>query len=505
VKDHTLSKKRIGILIVAYNALTTLSKVFKRIPPEVWQEIEEVAVFDDHSQDETYELAVGCRALAGLDKLTIFRNEKNLGYGGNQKRGYQYFMDKGFDAVVLLHGDGQYAPEMLADMYRPIVNGEADAVFGSRMLPDYGGPIKGGMPLYKYAGNKILTKTANWALGMELSEFHSGYRAYNLHALRRLDFSHMTDVFHFDTEIIVKLHHHGFRIREIPIPTYYGTEICRVNGMRYAKDVVRSLWRYKRTLKGAATYPEYQELQIHYPLKHSRHSSHDYCLSLCGRDNDVLDVGCGEGFFAAEASRNGNRVVGIDALEQPRHAEAFADYVQADLDRGMDDALPALRGKRFDVVLLQDVLEHLRDPAAVLDACRNLVKPNGRIVVSVPNVANVTVRLSLLCGRFEYTPRGILDRTHVRFYTRNSARRLLAERGYDVIDEKATVMPVELALGLSPAGRLMKLANSTLALATRVAPGLLGYQTLMVARPRAAASAAPVQPPASHRPARLAG
>jgi 2-polyprenyl-3-methyl-5-hydroxy-6-metoxy-1,4-benzoquinol methylase len=502
VKDHTLSTKRIGILIVAYNALTTLSKVFKRIPPEVWREIEEVAVFDDHSKDETYELAVGCRAL-GLDKLTVFRNEQNLGYGGNQKRGYRYFMDKGFDAVVLLHGDGQYAPEMLADTYRPIIQGEADAVFGSRMMKDFGGPLKGGMPLYKYVGNKILTKTANWALGMNLTEFHSGYRAYSLDALRKIDFSRMTDVFHFDTEIIVKLQHQGFRIKEIPIPTYYGTEICHVNGMKYARDVVRSLWRYKRTLRGAATYPEYQEFHVHYPLKHSRHSSHDYCLQLCGHDNDVLDVGCGEGFFAAQLSRNGNRVVGIDALARPQHADAFTQYVQADLDRGMHDALPALRGQRFDVILLQDVLEHLRNPSAVLEACRNLVKPNGRVVVSVPNVANVTVRASLLAGRFEYTPRGILDRTHVRFFTRKSARRLLDENGYDVLDEKATVMPVELALGLNPKGRLMRLANSSLALATRVAPGLLGYQVLMVARPRATAST--TQPPASYHPVRLAG
>jgi glycosyltransferase involved in cell wall biosynthesis len=185
--------KRIGILIVAYNALTTLPNVLKRIPADVWDEIEEVAVFDDHSKDETYELAVGCRTLFGLDKLTIFRNEQNLGYGGNQKRGYRYFAAKGFDAVVMLHGDGQYAPEMLAELYRPLLSGQADAVFGSRMMPDFGGPLKGGMPFYKYLGNKILTGLANRVLGMRLTEFHSGYRAYSLAALRQIDLSRMTD------------------------------------------------------------------------------------------------------------------------------------------------------------------------------------------------------------------------------------------------------------------------------------------------------------------------
>src|SRR5262249_21381161 len=138
--------KRIGILIVAYNALTTRSKVLKRIPADVWDNIEEVAVFDDASPDETYELAVGYQTLFPNSKLTIRKNEQNLGYGGNQKRGYHYFLDKGFDVVIMLHGDGQYAPEILAHLYAPIVSGQADAVFGSRMMPDYGGPPQGGPP-----------------------------------------------------------------------------------------------------------------------------------------------------------------------------------------------------------------------------------------------------------------------------------------------------------------------------------------------------------------------
>ena len=133
--------------------------------------------------------------------------------------------------------NGQYAPEVLASLYHPIVTGEADAVFGSRMMKDYGGPRKGGMPLYKYVGNRILTTFENRALGMHLTEFHSGYRAYSMDALKQIDFSKMTDDFHFDTEIIIKLQHQGFRIHEVPIPTYYGDELCYVNGLKYAVDV----------------------------------------------------------------------------------------------------------------------------------------------------------------------------------------------------------------------------------------------------------------------------
>jgi glycosyltransferase involved in cell wall biosynthesis len=140
---------RIGILIVAYNAVTTLASVLRRIPADVWANVEEVVVLDDASRDDTYELAVGFKALSRLEQLTVIKNETNLGYGGNQKQGYRYFIDKGFDIVVLLHGDGQYAPEILSDMYAPLVSGDAEAVFGSRMMKDYGGPLRGGMPVYK--------------------------------------------------------------------------------------------------------------------------------------------------------------------------------------------------------------------------------------------------------------------------------------------------------------------------------------------------------------------
>src|ERR1041384_4057520 len=131
------------------------------------------------------------------------------------------------------------------------------------MMKTYGGALRGGMPLYKYVGHRILSVFENRSLGLHLTEFHSGYRAYNLHALARMDFSRMTNDFHFDTEIIIKLHHQRMNILEVPIPTYYGTELCRVDGLRYAKDVVRSVWRYKRTVRSARPAPEFAEYFVH--------------------------------------------------------------------------------------------------------------------------------------------------------------------------------------------------------------------------------------------------
>lgn len=473
--------KRIGILIVAYNAVTTLSQVLKRIPAPVWKNVEQVVVFDDASQDATYELAVGLKTLSDNIKLHVLKHQKNLGYGGNQKAGYRYFIEQGFDVVVLLHGDGQYAPEVLARMYHQLVTGQADAVFGSRMMMDYGGPLKGGMPLYKYAGNRILTYFENRALGMNLTEFHSGYRAYNLHALANIDFSNMTDDFHFDTEIIIKLNHQGFRIREVPIPTFYGDEICYVNGMRYAKDILRAVYRYDRTRRSIKCYPEYREYYQVYRIKTSSHSSHDFARLAVGSGQDVLDVGFGDALFAAELQRAGNRVTCAGALPPGEAARDIDQYIQADPAFGLAPVLHETGPRKFDTILLLDILEHLPEPEKVLRDALALLKPNGRIVVSIPNIANVTVRWMLLFGQFEYHDRGILDRTHLRFYTRNTARRLLESCGYGDVRRKMTVIPVEL-LFASPR-ILVQMLRALLMAATAAMPGLFGYQTFLVARP----------------------
>jgi glycosyltransferase involved in cell wall biosynthesis len=229
---------RIGVFVVAYNAESTLVDVLRRIPPMVAERVEEVFVFDDFSTDRTYEVGLAQRGTAHGAKLVMKRNERNLMYGGNQKAGYRYAMERGFDAVVLLHGDGQYAPEVMSRLLEPIESGAADMVMGSRML-EPGAALRGNMPRYKYYGNKVLTTVQNVLVGERLSEFHSGYRAYRVAALQTLPLDRMTDDWHFDTEIILEMLRHGYAVTEVPIPTYYGDEICRVNGVRYAFNCVR--------------------------------------------------------------------------------------------------------------------------------------------------------------------------------------------------------------------------------------------------------------------------
>ncbi|HMJ81680.1 MAG TPA: glycosyltransferase family 2 protein, partial [Vicinamibacterales bacterium] len=199
-----MRKPRLLVLIVAYNAEKKIGAVLARVPPRLAEEYDvEVLVLDDSSQDATFEKSRDAQSGIPFPVHVLF-NPVNQGYGGNQKIGYHFAILRGFDFVALLHGDGQYAPECLPDLVRPLRDGEVDVVFGSRMLTR-SAALSGGMPLYKYVGNKILTAFQNRMLNSSLSEFHSGYRVYSVAALKKIPFALNTNDFHFDTEIIVQL------------------------------------------------------------------------------------------------------------------------------------------------------------------------------------------------------------------------------------------------------------------------------------------------------------
>ena len=175
------SNERIAVVVTAYNVAVTLTATLDRIPQSFRERVAAVVVCDDASSDRTYELAKEYEETGDLP-ITIIRNAKNRGYGGNQKAGYRWAIDHDIDIVVMLHGDGQYAPEIIEDIVAPLEAGQYDAVFGSRMMVP-GAARMGGMPLYKYVGNRILTEYENAVVGLTLTEWHSGYRAYRVTAL----------------------------------------------------------------------------------------------------------------------------------------------------------------------------------------------------------------------------------------------------------------------------------------------------------------------------------
>lgn len=470
---------RIGILVVAYNAATTLEKTLDRIPTDFRDRIDEILVLDDASHDDTHLRGLSWAAREDTPHTLVVRHSKNLGYGGNQKAGYEMAIAHGLDIVVMLHGDGQYAPEMLPEMVAPLVRGEADAVFGSRMM-DPGAARRGGMPLYKRLGNRILTRVENRMLGTALSEFHSGYRAYSVRALADVPFANNTDDFDFDTQIIIQLLHAGKRIVEVPIPTYYGDEICYVNGMRYAKDVVKDVVEYKLASKGFGTsswIPTVDE----YAFKDGDGTSHALILDMLADQPPakVLDIGCSGGRLAAFMREAGHHVTGVDHIEVPGVRDRVDVFYQADLSTG----IPPEVGVGFDVVVAGDVIEHLPRPTETMNEIRRVLRPGGQVLLSVPNFGHWYPRVRVVAGQFGYDRRGILDDTHLRFFSRASLRRLVRKTGFDLLEERSTGLPLGVVSDAD--SRAVKAVRAVDRGLLRMRPTLFAYQWVLRLTPHA--------------------
>lgn len=239
-------KSKVVVVMPAYNAEKTLEMTYRDISSGV---ADEILLVDDNSSDRTVEIA---RQLG----LKVFVHPYNRGYGGNQKTCYVEALRCGADVVVMLHPDYQYAPQLVPEMVAPILKGGADVVLGSRLLEDQA--IKGGMPRWKWVGNKFLTGIQNLVLGQTLSEYHTGYRAYNRRTLETIPFMRNSEDFVFDQEFVVQALQFGLRVAEIPIPTKYFLEASSVSfkhSMIYGLKTLYVLFRYTLHCRGIVEYP----------------------------------------------------------------------------------------------------------------------------------------------------------------------------------------------------------------------------------------------------------
>jgi len=215
-----LNNKKIVVVLPAYNASKTLEKTWSEIPFEF---VDDVVLVDDASRDDTAEVA------RRLGIHTII-HEENKGYGGNQKTCYRTALGLGADIVVMLHPDYQYTPKLITAIAAMIAYGEFDAVLASRILGV--GALKGGMPLYKYTANRLLTLVENALLGHKLSEYHSGYRAFSRQVLEALPLDENSDDFVFDNQMLAQVIWADFRIGEVSCPTKYFPEASSINFRR---------------------------------------------------------------------------------------------------------------------------------------------------------------------------------------------------------------------------------------------------------------------------------
>lgn len=228
-------KMKTIVVLPAYNAAKTLELTVADIPKDI---VDEIILVDDASIDDTVKVA---KQLG----LKVFEHKKNEGYGANQKTCYTKALEMGAEIVVMVHPDYQYDPTVIPKLIEPIQKGLADAVFGSRMMK--GGALEGGMPLWKYNANILLTALENVVLGTYLTEYHSGFRAYSANYLKTINFITNSNGFVFDTEIIVQGLLHHFKIDEVPIRTRYFEEASTIKllpSIIYGLGIIKTLCKY---------------------------------------------------------------------------------------------------------------------------------------------------------------------------------------------------------------------------------------------------------------------
>jgi glycosyltransferase involved in cell wall biosynthesis len=471
VKEILEHKKRLGdkfpkygILVLSYNASDFIEKTIDRIPKELYDAIEEIFIFDDNSPDNTFKVVEALKEESfWKEKLKIFKNPTNLRYGGNQKAGYRYANERGIDFTIMLHGDGQYAPEYIPDLILPSLNQGKEVVYASRMI-NKKDALKGGMPFYKFIGNQVLTRFENFILGTKLYEFHSGYRMYSTEVLNKIPYEENTNEFHFDTHIIIQCRALGVEIYEVPIKTFYGDEECNVDGFRYAWDVVKAVIGYRlHQLHITRKTNYFVRRDFVYTRKRSKFASHEKTLKLVSNSSKVLDVGSDSTLLHECLVKKDCEVVQLK-------------------NEDIDNIKESKIGREFDYILLSDVLPKIKDHEGFLRHIQTFLKEDGKIILTVPNIAIWFYRLSLLMGRFNYGDKGILDRKHLHFYTKESIRHIVEASGLNITKRDVTGIPFEVIFESKGQSKLIGIFDTCYYTLVKLWEKMFAYQFIVEAK-----------------------
>ena len=478
-------KKKLLVLIVAYNHEKFIKSVLDRIDDNLFKAYEvEVLINDDSSTDNTLNITKDYikNNTDKKIKYTVLSNPVNQGYGGNQKIGFLYAIKNNFDFVALVHGDGQYAPEYLETLIKPLNDENTDAVFGSRMI-NKNGAIKGGMPFYKYIGNKILTFYQNKLFNKNFTEFHSGYRIYKVQSLKKIPYELNNNDHSFDNEIIIQLLIANLNIKELPIPTYYGDEISYVNGLRYAFQVFIANAKAKVQKYGIFYDRKYNfksENYDNYKLKEKFDSPHKRAVDRIKEGSYVLDIGCHSTKLAKILNDTKNcKITAIDKSEKLENSSFIEKYFSFDLDNG----LPDLDYNKFDYILLLDVIEHLKNPEEFMTRLKQKTEknPNLKIITSTGNVGFLIIRLMLLFGSFNYGHKGILDKTHTRLFTFSSFKNLMVQTGFNIKRISGVPAPIPFVIGNNILSKFLLNINKFFIL---ISKEIFAYQIYLEIKPQ---------------------
>lgn len=459
--DGQPAKKRLAILIADTAAPSELRALLDRVPEAIRGQVAEVLTFERASQSDAEFTPAGCAWPNCAAPLSVFRSEQDLGVGGRRIRGFKRALKRDYDFVAVLRGDGRDPPEALPELLAALESGAAKAVFATHATALANRPL----------GHRVLARLESAMLGTSFGELNPGYRLYACEAIKRIPFEKNSTDARFDTQIVIQMRGAGFRIATHPIPAVSPGELSLADELKHAAGALQSVIDYELHEFGLQHYPEYVVPQMH-SMKHGELSSHSQILELVGvTPRRILDIGCGPGELGHVLRQRGHYVFGVDWRSPDFELDGFA---QADIAQG----LPSTIVDSFDVVLLADVLEHMIDPLKLLLDAKRRLSPGGVVLVSLPNAVHWSMRAQLLFGRFNYTNKGLLDRGHVRFFTRDSAIRLFNDAGFTVVTRRTSPVPWENVLPRVLGSAIRERAEKADHLLTRVRPNLFAYQHL---------------------------
>jgi len=466
---------RIALFLFEVHDGELLSATLERVPSAAAECLEQIVVMEDRVPGPLTSapaLDVGARKLDVL----IHRAPSELGYGGVRKAAFEYALLRGFDVAVLLRA-GVHPPEALPEVIRAVLEDSEQAVWASRLV-DRLRTFKAGMPLARLIAHTVTTGLQNRVLGLRLRDYHSSFRAFPVRALRSIPFQLNSDDRSFDMQLTIQCRVLGLPIREVEVPPSWREFPTDRSGLKGVARGVATAIDYRLHQLHATRRGRYLvDRGIHYTFKRSPTGSHVQIVERIRPGSLVLDLGCSQGLLARPLREKGVRLTGVDSGPDDRVASELDAYYRRDLEQPLE--LPT--GRVFDYVVSSDVIEHLRQRGELLRSVRRYLKPEGRLLISTGNVALWFYRLSLLVGRFEYGPRGILDETHVRLYTRATFRREVENAGFRVVEERVTALPFEVVFESTGRSRAVRTLARLYHLLARMWPELFAYQFLLEA------------------------
>lgn len=470
---------RVGLFLFDSVSAEQLRKTLECIPEAARDWIEEIAIFPDRASEKELSRAWG--TLSGLcaGRLQIHRSAGDHGYGGARKAAFDYALRSGLQFAIVMRSDGRHPPEVLPQLLHAAMIEGDELVIAARRR--FRGSRQRGSSLLLDLAQAAACWLQNRILGIRRRDHASGYRLYSVRALAAIPFQLAHDDHSFDVDLTIQ---------------------HRALGLSGAEVATCSDWREGDTsggealdaLRACARAVEYRLHQLHfvrrgryfvdrgvdYTLKESPTGSHMQILAAIRPGSRVLDLGCSQGLLARPLREKQVQVVGVDQGPPEHLAEELQVYYQRDLEQPLE--LPV--GRDFDYVVVADVIEHVRAPSQLLQSARRYLRPDGRLIISTPNIALWFYRLSLLVGRFEYGPRGVLDRTHVHLYTRDSFRREVQGAGFHILAERATALPFEVVFESTGRSRLMRGAAHLYHRLARLWPEFFAYQHILEAEIR---------------------